>query len=173
MNIELFELHGNLVLKKGACKNKKTHRGPLSKKQDCEASTIDCKYKNASTYVKLQDAYVAEKGDKLGNWNEIGYKMPSGGAFEYYDGTTKVTATDGKSSVDAASSALASGLENAWQAMPIVALNDCKANDKAWVINITANGNEGGVALYEATNASSDCLALTPSFTKLTTKKKD
>ena len=27
--------------------------------------------------MKLQDAYVSEKGDKLGNWNAIGYKMPS------------------------------------------------------------------------------------------------
>jgi len=42
--------------------------------------------------VKLQDAYVSEKGDKLGNWNEIGYKMPSGGAFDYYDGSVKITA---------------------------------------------------------------------------------
>ena len=134
------------------------------------ASTIDCKYKNASTYVKLQDAYVSEKGDKLGNWNEIGYKMPSGGAFDYYDGSAKITDPSGKSPTAAASVALSTGITNAWQAMPTVALNDCKANTNAWVINVSANGDEGGVALYEATNASADCLSLTPSFTKLTTK---
>ena len=122
-------------------------------------------------YVKLQDAYVSEKGDKLGNWNEIGYKMPSGGAFEYYDGTTKVTDAAGKSSVAAASSDLSEGISPAWQAVPVVALNDCQAKtENAWKINVTANGTEGGVALYEATNGNTDCLALTPSFTKLTTK---
>ena len=122
-------------------------------------------------YVKLQDAYVSEKGDKLGNWNEIGYKMPSGGAFDYYDGATKITAADGKSTAAAASSELSEGLSPAWKAEPKVALNDCQASaDNAWIINVTQNGTEGGVALYEATNANADCLALTPSFTKLTTK---
>ena len=114
---------------------------------------------------------MSEKGDKLGNWNEIGYKMPSGGAFDYYDGSTKVTAADGKSSAAALATNLSSGLSPAWQAAPTVALNDCASGtNNAWKINVTANGTEGGVALYEATNATPDCLALTPSFTKLTTK---
>ena len=124
--------------------------------------------------MKLQDAYASEKGDKLGNWNEIGYKMPSGSTFDYYDGTAKVTDLTGKSPTDAAPFDLSAGISPAWKAEPKVALNDCQAKaENAWVINVTANGTEGGAALYEATNASSDCLALTPSFTKLTTKAKE
>ena len=129
--------------------------------------------------MKLQDAYVSEKGDKLGNWNAIGYKMPSSATFHYYDGSTEITDKTGKSSEAASDVDLASGISPAWQAVPQTALNDCPTGtNSAWIINVTASTSgegeaaktEGGAAIYEATNSNADCLALTPSFTKLTTK---
>ena len=130
-------------------------------------------------YVKLQDAYVSEKGDKLGNWNAIGYKMPSSATFHYYDGSIEITDKTGKSSEAASDVDLTSGISPAWKAVPQTALNDCPTGtNSAWIINVTASTSgegdaaktEGGAAIYEATNSNADCLALTPSFTKLTTK---
>ena len=122
---------------------------------------------------------MSEKGDKLGNWNAIGYKMPSSATFHYYDGATEITDKTGKSSETASDVNLTAGISPAWQAVPQTALNDCPSGaNSAWVINVTASTSgegaaaktEGGAAIYEATNANSDCLALTPSFDKLTTK---
>ncbi|WP_176421993.1 hypothetical protein [Fibrobacter sp. UWH1] len=35
--------------------------------------------------MKLQDAYVAEKGTRVGNWKEIGYLMQNTSNFFYCD----------------------------------------------------------------------------------------
>ena len=38
----------------------------------------------AGTYVKLQDAYVAEQGTKVGTWKDIGYVMRNTTNFYYF-----------------------------------------------------------------------------------------
>ena len=47
----------------------------------------------AGTYVKLQDAYVAESGIYVGNWTTIGYNMPGSNNFTYAQGTTTAQTT--------------------------------------------------------------------------------
>ena len=70
--------------------------------------------------------------------------------------------------------ALSSGMENAWVATSLAALNDCGLGS-TWSISVEQNGTTGGSAVYEATvtaasGTAADCKALTPSFEKLDTK---
>ncbi|MCI5601851.1 MAG: prepilin-type N-terminal cleavage/methylation domain-containing protein, partial [Hallerella sp.] len=37
----------------------------------------------AGTYVKLQDAYISETSDSIGNWKAIGYQMNNSSVFTY------------------------------------------------------------------------------------------
>ena len=116
----------------------------------------------AGSYVKLQDAYVAEVGDYVGSWKYIGYNMPASNNFKYFDGSTEgLNAT-------ASSAALATGLTPGWKASNKGALNDCAANG-TWQINVAGNANKGGVVVYNLTVSSNDCAVLTPNFKNLAT----
>lgn len=121
-----------------------------------------------TTYVKLQDAYIAEVGIAIGSWKTIGYNMPSSSNFDYYDGSTKgINAT-------ASTVSLTAGLAPAWQAINVATLNDCAANSK-WQLDVSQNGSTGGSATYEAKitgGAGGDCEMLTPNFKALDSKDK-
>lgn len=123
-------------------------------------------------YVKLQDAYLAEKGDSLGSWKQIGYNMFNNSNFDYYEDGTIVG--DKGYKADGKGAPLATGKTNAWGARNKATLNDCAINSSAnnWNLAVSNNTEIGGSAVYEAKAASDDCGALTPSFDKLTTKKK-
>ena len=119
----------------------------------------------ASSYVKLQDAYVAESGIYVGNWTTIGYNMPGSNNFKYEQGETTAQTT-----------ALA-GLkaQTGWTATNNAKLNDCAANSK-WTITIAeadnADASKGSPITYNATTPAADdnagnCAALTPNFTKI------
>ena len=120
----------------------------------------------ASSYVKLQDAYVAESGIYVGNWTTIGYNMPGSNNFTYEQGATTAQTT-----------ALA-GLQaqTGWTATNNAKLNDCAASS-VWQITIaeagTADASKGSPITYDATTPvkgkgdTSDCAALTPNFTKI------
>ena len=119
----------------------------------------------ASTYVKLQDAYVAESGIYVGNWTTIGYNMPGSNNFTYEQGETTAQTT-----------ALA-GLQaqTGWTATNNAKLNDCAASS-VWQITIAeankANASKGSPIAYDATTPAAgdnagDCAALTPNFTKI------
>ena len=123
----------------------------------------------AGTYVKLQDAYVAEKGTYVGSWTMIGYNMPSSNNFAYSDkdlagGTTEISTLSNKVG---------------WVAKNNAKLNDCVANSE-WTITLSeasaASSSQGSPVTYTAAvptagtsgaAAGSDCGALTPNFTKV------
>ena len=120
----------------------------------------------ASYYVKLQNAYIAESGDQLGNWFLIGYKGP--GAV-----TTAGSKTTAETSAStnfvytgefAGSVALATG-GIGWKAANKAKLNDCAGNGTTynWTITIAA-GSAAGEATYTPNVANDNCETLTPSF---------
>lgn len=120
----------------------------------------------ATSYVKLQNAYIAESGDMLGNWFLIGYKGPG-------DVTTAGSKTTAETSAStnfiytgefAGSVALSTG-GIGWKAANKAKLNDC-AGDGAtynWTITIAA-GSAAGEATYTPNVANDNCETLTPSF---------
>lgn len=120
--------------------------------------------------MKLQDAYVSEKGTTVGSWKQIGYLMKNSNNF-YYCGAETCSAstnTDGYgSSTDITTDTYV--LANGWRAQNVSTLNDCQANS-FWNLATSANSTTGGSILYEATTTGTDCEALTPNFKLLKTK---
>lgn len=132
--------------------------GMIAKSKASELGTA------AGSYVKLQDAYVAEAA-AMGSWAKIGYAMKDGDTFGYTKGDLADNATTLVES-------LGGGVEG-WRATNKVKLNDC-ANNQAWTITVAAASNSAqGMVSYtaagpEAYNAESQpCNDLTPSFKKL------
>ena len=117
--------------------------------------------------MKLQNAYIAETGDQLGNWFLIGYKGPG-------DVTTKGSKTTAETSESTnfiytgafeGSVALKTGGVG-WKAANKAKLNDCDAataDEPNWSITV-GEGSAAGEATYTPTVASADCEVLTPSF---------
>ena len=113
----------------------------------------------AGTFVKLQEAYAAEK-NAVGTWPEIGYKGPGSNAAA---GSSSVSSTFTYAGASA----------GAWVATATVALNDCQSG--VWSvtteydsgsITTTADVKDGG----NATNGANNCTApLTPNFCKIAT----
>ena len=112
----------------------------------------------AGEYVKLQDAYIAENGDWMGSFTDIGYEMGSTNVFTY---TSSISA---KSSL-----ATKTG---AWSATSLSALNNC-AKGKVWQLDLYQSSTGNGAAWEAKTNDDTNCLILTPRFADLTrgTKK--
>lgn len=128
--------------------------GMIAKSKASEIGTA------AGTYVKLQDAYVAEAGTAIGSWTTIGYNMPQSNNFEYKDELT----TSGTVAITGLTQTLA------WSAKNNAKLNDCQA-DKNWQLSVAeasaADASKGSpityTAEYLAANAN-NCKALTPNF---------
>lgn len=112
--------------------------------------------KKESSYVKLQDAFAAER-NAAGGWKLIGYSVPASNNFEY----------TGAGVGEAATVELTSLNDNiGFQAQNVVALNDCAANAGCeWNLKMSEGNGGNGVAYaaYESPNAA----ALTPSFCKI------
>jgi prepilin-type N-terminal cleavage/methylation domain-containing protein len=129
----------------------------------------------AGEYVKLQDAFVAEKGTRVGNWKEIGYLMKNSSNFYYCDASSGNCAATSNSTGYAGTASIGDGTYSAWwRATNIATLNDCTAN-KDWTLQTSQSGSSGGIVLYEAKinaqqSATEDCAVLTPNFLKLNTK---
>ena len=126
--------------------------GMIAKSKASEVPTA------AGTYINMQDAYVVEKGDKVGTWSEIGYTGPGSvwsghsksAIFQYNEGTDE----DGK-----------------WTVQTLQKLNDCGVQTNAWKLgaqlDADASANGQGSVLYKAGGVSA-CYDLTPSFKSLT-----
>lgn len=130
----------------------------------------------AGEYVKLQDAFVAEKGIRVGNWKEIGYLMQNSSNFNYCDNAvgTACTKTNNSDGYASQTSIADDNYNTTWQATSVATLNDCAAQ-KSWTLYTEQNGSAGGMVTYEAkidgsTSATGDCAVLTPNFLKLNTK---
>ena len=104
--------------------------------------------------MKLQDAYVAEKGDYYGSWKAIGYADPASTVFTY----------DGFKTGDDVG--LATATEKAWEAKTKSALNDCKINS-VWLLKVQGNTSKGGTLTYTpgiTGGKTGDCAALTANY---------
>ena len=133
--------------------------GMIAKSKASEIGTA------AGSYVKLQDAYVAEQA-AMGSWKKIGYAMKNGDSFNYTgaladDNTVLVASLDATGTLG-------------WTATSKVKLNDC-VNASTWTIKVyqaTSSGAEGMVG-YKTNISAQNCSDLTPSFGKLASKDGD
>ena len=110
----------------------------------------------AGTYVKLQQAYVAE-ANEYGSWKLIGYTAPNSGETNNFEYTATALAGDGASSKDAE--------DNVWEAANKAKLNDCEAG-KNWTISTNEIGSNGQDT-YKAEVNGTGCQALTATFGKI------
>ena len=125
----------------------------------------------AGEYVKLQDAYIAETGTKIGDWTAIGYAMNGETpAFKYNNATgTTWTLHSADIPTEAAKMLVVTAK---------VGLNDCSIGS-SWVLWAKQNGagnginwgasiKKGGVSAA-STDMDADCDVLTPQFKNLRT----
>ena len=135
--------------------------GMIAKSKASELGTA------AGTYVKLQDAYVAEQA-AMGGWNKIGYTMKQGDSFGYAGGTD-VTADN-----TALVASLSTAGKTGWVATSKVKLNDCK-NTSTWTIKVyeASSSNAEGMVGYKTIITGQVCADLTPSFAKLASTTAD
>ena len=122
----------------------------------------------AGEYIKLQNAFVAEKGDSVGNWFKIGYNGPgtwvTGAAASAKSNTsgassksTNFTYTDGVGGV-----VVIATIANAWQGQNNAKLNDCP-KDNPWKMGI-GSGTAAGEVAYTPDAGDANCKVLTPNF---------
>lgn len=109
-----------------------------------------------TSYVKLQQAYVAE-ANEYGSWKLIGYTAPNSGETNNFEYTATALAEDGASSKDAET--------NVWEAANKAKLNDCEAG-KNWTISTNTIGSNGQDT-YKAEVNGTGCQALTATFGKI------
>lgn len=118
-------------------------------------------------YVKLQDAYAAEK-DTLGTWYSIGYTAPG----TVSQGTAS-TAASSKSTNFSYKETV--GETETWTASNNSKLNDCAADSKAWTVTTTKNtGNDAatlGALKHVAAVSKTGCDVLTPTFEQIGNSK--
>ena len=117
-----------------------------------------------TSYVKLQDAYVAEVGNAIGNFQLIGYVVPGGKSGETTGNTTNFTYTEEDAGYNADGSIVTANATTVWAAASKTNLNDCKAS-KSWVLQVTVSVDDG--AKWATQVLSAGCKALTPNFDKI------
>lgn len=118
----------------------------------------------AGTYVKLQDAYVAETGAYIGDWAKIGYQAPGS-----VTGTTSQTSNfkyEQDGSYNQATAQLTGSAIQVWKATNLLKLNDCAGSAANWALNVT--GGTSGQYTW-GTHMGANCSVLTPSFQSLGT----
>ena len=122
-------------------------------------------------YVKLQNAYIAETGNMLGNWFYIGYKGPGDVTSAGSKTTAETSASTNFVYTGAITGTVALSSNGAigWKAANKAKLNDC-AGDGAtynWQISV-AEGSAAGEATYTpSVPGGADCEVLTPSFASI------
>jgi len=103
----------------------------------------------ASSYIKLQDAYVIEHR-KVGSWKRIGYSAPRSSNFTYSrESLGELTSESGDLGVG-------------WRATNDVPLNNCLKNN-LWTVSVISHGTaaNGDISLeYKSEVTSNDCAAL-------------
>ncbi len=124
--------------------------------------------------MKLQDAYVAEKGTTVSSWKQIGYLMKNSSNF-IYCGKASCADNDNSDGYGSATDITTDAFTGAyWTAHNIATLNDCAAGDN-WALSTAANATTGGSILYNGTVKNTGtflCEPLTANFEKLITGTK-
>lgn len=125
--------------------------------------------KSSPTYVKLQDAYVAEKGTTVGSWKQIGYSMMSSSNFYYCGENTNACSTEDAKGYGNTTPITTETYTAYWAATNKATLNDCQKNS-VWSLTTAQNGSAGGLIVYTAAiSDANNCEDLTPNFMKLNT----
>ena len=116
-------------------------------------------HKFTTTYVKLQDAFFAER-NAAGGFTLIGYSVPTSANFNYGGaigtGETVTTAT-----------------EKAWHADNKVKLNECAPGGTSapnWTIKVTPGAPTSAASAgitYKANVTAAGCQSLTPNCTAI------
>lgn len=115
----------------------------------------------------MQEAYVAEQGNAIGNFQTIGYVVPGGKSGETTGSTTNFTYAQSGTYSDG--SAVNPNGAKVWSATSKAKLNDCTA-DEHWILNATIAANSDGVT-WESDALDEGCKALTPNFDKIAKAK--
>ena len=126
--------------------------GMIAKSKASEVPTA------AGTWINLVEAY-AQEAYANGDWGQIGYTAPgdkkSSGSFEsnefIYSGTT-----------------------GSWNAKNRHKLDDCTANSAGWALTSTVepeSSTKAGQVTISLGTTVANCVALTPSFSKLATNQ--
>ncbi len=120
--------------------------------------------------MKLQNAYISEKGDQVGNWYLIGYNGPGDWVTSASTKTSEAGAQTKSTNftyTDGLAPKALSGLSEttALTIANVAKLNDCDKGDN-WTVSIAAGaeGTAAGEAVYKSTVAGTGCTALTPNF---------
>ena len=123
----------------------------------------------AGEYVKLQDAYISETGDKVGSWKAIGYTMSKETPAFKYDNDTDISFTKESATIPDDASKM-------WVATARVGLNDCSSGS-SWVLWAKRAGDGNGIAWGASikkggvsgstSDMDADCDILTPQFKNL------
>ena len=115
----------------------------------------------------MQDAYVAENGNAIGNFELIGYVVPGGHSGDTEGNTTNFTYKQ-VGTYNADNSAVNPSGFVAWSAQNKAKLNDCEseAGKANWELQITIAANSDG-ATWKTKELSTGCKALTPNFDKI------
>lgn len=119
--------------------------------------------------MKLQNAYIAEKGNLLGNWFEIGYSGP-GNETKAKSGNGSSESTNFKYSEEtgaANKTADETGFIG-WKAANKAKLNSCDGDGSTfhWTMKVAA-GSAAGEVTYTpdlASDTDGECEVLTPNF---------
>ena len=121
-----------------------------------------------TSYVKLQDAYVAEQGNAIGDFEIIGYVVPGGKSGDETGSTTNFTYAQEDAGFTDHSVVEPQG-KAVWSATSKANLNDCVAG-KNWILNVTIDAGSDG-ATWESDALEDGCKALTPNFDKVAKAK--
>ena len=118
----------------------------------------------AGTYVKLQDAYVAETGAYFGSWDKVGYTGPGAKQTNGTYTTTQFIYSDPNTDNYANGSAsLTTTAAKVWRAHNVAKLNDCGIGDN-WNLSV-AKATSGTNGEYKwSASMGTGCDLLTPSF---------
>ncbi len=123
----------------------------------------------AGEYVKLQNAFVSEKGDSVGNWYLIGYNGPG----EWSVNASTVTSASGASTQSTnftytdnlAPTTIPSEKKVALTIRNLAKLNDCAIGDN-WTLSL-GSGSSAGEVTYAPNIVGAGCDPLTPSFKQI------
>lgn len=116
----------------------------------------------------MQDAYVAEQGNAIGDFEIIGYVVPGGKSGDETGSTTNFTYAQEDAGFTDHSVVEPQG-KAVWSATSKANLNDCVAG-KNWILNVTIDAGSDG-ATWESDALEDGCKALTPNFDKVAKAK--
>ena len=119
--------------------------------------------------MKLQNAFVSEKGDSVGNWYLIGYNGPGDWSVNANSKTSEAGASTQSTNFtytdNLAPAAIPATATTALTIKNLAKLNDCASGDN-WKLSLGA-GSAAGEVSYTPDISGAGCEPLTPSFKQI------